>query len=192
MAYQHIRPSVFIQQKRFRGKINIQKPRPPHEVRRRVEQFVTPFVPNPATNLPLWERCTQKPNLNQEKKPDHPYEVILARECLNWFETSKLIAFVHANSIIGRDLFDFRVLLKKANMYLKRYHSSILKIALGGTRYEPLMHFTDARCPTYIVFGSETNSATLNKIVKKTPEMVLLGKYFLKKFFFFSILFVFN
>ncbi|EFN85569.1 39S ribosomal protein L10, mitochondrial [Harpegnathos saltator] len=71
------------------------------------------------------------------------------------------------------DMFEFKVLLKKANMYLKRYSSKIMKLALEDSPYA-------ASLPLYsssftLVFSPDMNVAAFEKISKKCPSVVLLA-----------------
>ncbi|XP_058794274.1 large ribosomal subunit protein uL10m [Phymastichus coffea] len=172
---QPIRTSVYTLQKRF--KVNVQKPRPPHHRRGIVEKFITPFISNPHTFKPWSERC-QKITENKEKaqKKVNPYDVIIARECLNWFKSSNMVGFFHVNSITGEDQFNFAVQLKKANMYLKGYQTSILDLALKDTIYEPTLCLLQRMNRINLfVFSQETDAEKLFKISKKTSQVVLIA-----------------
>ncbi|XP_014212778.1 39S ribosomal protein L10, mitochondrial isoform X2 [Copidosoma floridanum] len=177
-AIQPIRTLVFTQQKRFRAKINIQKPKKSHPARLAVEIFTKPFISNPASNLPLWERCN---NIRRQERQKiqivNPYENILAKECMNWFNSSNMTAIFHVNSITEHDKFDVAVALKKENMYLKHYQKKILKIAFPGTNYEVLMNLIQDTISesTYFVFSPEIKTEKLYKITKKAPQFLLLA-----------------
>lgn len=176
-VFQPIRTSVFTQQKRFRGKINIQRPRAPHHEKGKVLKLVTPFIPNPDVVKHLKERCTRTTVWTKPEKPVYPYDVIIAKECLNWFKTSKMIAVLHANSITSEQQFEYAVPLKRANMYFKGYQSSILKLALKDSDYEVLLKLILPKMPvSYFVFSPDTNVSKLVKITKKTPQLILIGK----------------
>ena len=165
-----------MQQKRYRGKINIQKPRAPHHERGKLEKFTTPFISNPSTHKPWRERCSKITVQKSTTKLVNPYEVIIAKECLNWFNNSKMVALFHNNSIKSQDQFKFAVPLRKANMYFKGYQPPILRIALTNSIYEPILQLVQKNLPvTYFVFSPETNVEKLVKIAKKTPQLALIG-----------------
>jgi len=44
---------------------------------------------------------------------ENPYERILAREVLNWFNHSRFVAFFHSNPISADDRFKVNIMLKK-------------------------------------------------------------------------------
>lgn len=108
------------------------------------------------------------------KEEYNPYQIIIAREVRNWFDNSKMVAICHQNSLTQEDQFDLAVPLKRANMYYKRYSKSIMKLALADSPYEATMPLYSSHFS--IVFGSDVNVAAFEKIVKKFPQVILLGK----------------
>lgn len=164
---------LFLQQKRFRGKINIQKPRPPHYTKALFQEFLSPFYENPKKDKTLLDLCT----VNNRNKKDkyNPYHHVLAREVLNWFDNSNMIAFLHKNSITQEETFELAVPLKRKNMYLKTYGSTILELALNDTTYKAVGLLCQA--PYFLIFSPEKNVTDLLKIIKKFPQVSLIGKY---------------
>lgn len=135
--------------------------------------FLTPFYKRKNEDKPLEELCF-KANKVDTTQEYNPYERIIARDVRNWFDTSKMIAICHQNSITGEERFELEVPLRKANMYSKRYGKKIMKLALEDLPYAaslPLYssHFT-------LVFSPEINVAAFEKIIKKSPSVILLGK----------------
>lgn len=174
-AFQITSNTILYQQKRFRGKINIQKPRKPHFLRARVVEFLTPFYLNPNFGKKPEELCP-KTTKNQIKKPVeyNPYEKIIARDIRNWFDTSKMIAICHQNSFSSEQEFVFKVKLKRANMYLKRYGIRLMKLALEDSPYVATMPLYKSSFS--IIFSLDTDTAALEKILKKHQHTILLSK----------------
>lgn len=160
--------------KRFRGKINIQKPRKPHFERQLLIDFSKPVYGPPKRTLPEITLC--EANAPSKKKIiDNPFERILAKECLDWFNTSKMVVFLHMNSISMEDKTPVYAALRKNNMYLRTYGKKIVSMATKGTRYEAVNQlFTSQQ---NIIFGQPENADKLFKILKKTPQMVVMGMY---------------
>lgn len=100
----------------------------------------------------------------------------MAKECANWFNHSKMIAFFHLNSIIAEDLSIFRKFLKRENMHLKQYGKVIVEEAALDTPYEAILSLFNSH--TYMVFCEENKSAKMLSIAKKTPQLILLGNYY--------------
>lgn len=175
--------TILYQQKRFRGKINIQRPRATHYLRALVNEFLTPHYPSPNQDKKLEELCynaTKAAKKKDEEEEYNPYQRIIAREVRNWFDNSKMVAICHQNSMSGEEEFEFRVLLKKVNMYYKRYSKKIMKLALKDSPYMATLplystHFS-------IVFGYDANVAAFEKINRKFPQVILLGKQYLRKY----------
>lgn len=164
--------SPFIFAKRFRGKINIQKPRKPHFERQLLIDLSKPFYGPPKYKMPDAALCDRGEKY-WTKNIDNPFERILANECLNWFNTSKMVVFVHLNSISMEDKTPIIAALAKNNMYVRRYGKKIVSMATKGTIYEAVNHlFTSHQ---EIIFGQPENAAKLLKIMKKAPQMVIMA-----------------
>lgn len=174
-AFQITPNTILYQQKRFRGKINIQKPRAPHYLRALVNEFLTPFYPSPNEGKKLEELCSNAIQAKEKKDKEeyNPYQRIIAREVRNWFDNSKMIAICHQNSMTAEVEFEFAVPLRRANMYFKRYSRKIMKLALTDSPYAATMPLYSSNFS--IVFGSDTNVAAFEKIIKKFPQVILLA-----------------
>ncbi|XP_058062889.1 large ribosomal subunit protein uL10m [Anopheles bellator] len=156
--------------RRFRGKINIQRPRQPHYERARVLEIVKPFYKKPEFNAP----CLEAQRTIEHKKIDNPYEVIIAREARNWFEQSRLVAFLHINSIRQEDMFKMQVALHRHNVTVKVYGKSIIRKAVLGTKFEAILPLFEAK--TALVFCSDERKINqVLSVLKKTPQVVLLA-----------------
>ncbi|KOB79349.1 putative mitochondrial ribosomal protein, L10, partial [Operophtera brumata] len=158
--------------KRFRGKINIQRPRAPHFERQLLIDLAKPVYGPPKWSVPQIVVC-EKENTSVKKEIDNPFERILARECLNWFNTSKMVVFLHLNSISMEEKTPIFAALTKNKMHLRCYGKKIVSMATTGTRYEAVNHlFTSHQ---NIIFGQPENAAKLFKILKKTPQLVVMA-----------------
>ncbi|CAH0748861.1 unnamed protein product [Diatraea saccharalis] len=104
---------------------------------------------------------------------DNPFERILATECLNWFNTSKMVVFLHMNSISMEYKTPIFATLKKNDMHLRTYGKKIVNMAIKGTRYEAVnCLFTSHQ---NIIFGQPDKADKLLKVLKKAPQMVVMG-----------------
>lgn len=165
-------PSPLLQFKRFRGKINIQRPRAPHYERALFNAVTKPVYEQPS----LTEQCAARhaaPTVAARTVVDNPYERIIAKEVSNWFAHSQLVAVYHINSISSEDLFKARVQFFKQNMHLKAYSKHIMKRALADSQYANLLPLFDAK--NCVVFAPEQKLAQLLRISKRIPQMVLLA-----------------
>lgn len=155
--------------KRYRGKINIQRPRAPHYERARVIAATNPII----KEKPKTSTCFQKTKYQLEVEQENPYNRIVAREVLNWLNHSKMTAIFHLNSINSDDFFDARVALHKQNMQLKDYGKKIVNMAVEGTKFEAIVPLFDSHhC---IVFSPEEQVSKLLRLTKKFPQMVLMA-----------------
>ncbi|XP_011872105.1 PREDICTED: 39S ribosomal protein L10, mitochondrial [Vollenhovia emeryi] len=175
-AFQITPNAILYQQKRFRGKINIQKPRAPHYYRGLVNAFLRPFYPPRNEGKRLEELCKNVATVARKKKREeeyNPYQRIIAREVRNWFDNSKMVAICHENPMSEEVKFELKVPLKRANMYYKQYSNKIMRLALADSPYVATMPLFASRFS--IVFGSDINVAAFEKITKKFPQVILLA-----------------
>ncbi|KAH8298044.1 hypothetical protein KR018_005006, partial [Drosophila ironensis] len=155
---------------RYRGKINIQRPKEPHYERARVVAVTQPRYPEP----PKSKTCFQTRAERTQQQLENPYNDIIAREVRNWLDHSKLVAIFHLNSITADEVFRVRVQLHKQNLHLKSYGRKIIGQAVEGTRYEAIMPlFHSNHC---IVFSPDQQRvSSLLRITRKVPQMILIG-----------------
>lgn len=166
-----------LQFQRFRGKINIQRPRKPHYDRALFNAVTKPVYNRPSVT----EQCSSKHNQlavasvpsTQVKRIENPYEQIIAKEVKNWFNNSKMIVIFHVNSISSEEMFNARVQLFKQNIHMKAYNKKVMSQALVGTQYETILPLFDSR--NGIVFSPEQNLKKMFKIVKKVPQIMILA-----------------
>ncbi|KAI9584074.1 39S ribosomal protein L10, mitochondrial [Glossina fuscipes] len=164
---QLVRHAPLLQFQRFRGKINIQRPRKPHYDRALVAAVTQPQYPKPnKTNT-----CFEKRYTNAQI--DNPYNDIIAREVRNWFDHSSMVGIFHLNSMKAEDFFDVRVQLHKQGMHLKSYGQKIINKAIKDSRYEAILPlFDSSHC---IVFAPHQKVGLLLRTTRKVPQMVLLA-----------------
>ncbi|KAK0092918.1 hypothetical protein PV326_000325 [Microctonus aethiopoides] len=176
-AFRLVPRQLVLEQKRYRGKINVTKPRKPHYIRGVFNEFTTPFYAPTREPKPLWELCDNVnpkiPVVKSCNKEPNQYEMIIARECLNWFKTSRMVAFLHENSIKAEDRRDVEVDLRYGNMYLKWFGPVIFRTALTGTIYEAAMPLLCSKGA--LVFSPEPNIKELRKILRTAPQFVLMA-----------------
>ncbi|XP_067624731.1 large ribosomal subunit protein uL10m [Eurosta solidaginis] len=158
------------QTQRFRGKINIQRPRAPHYERARVLALVQKYAEEKKQKDPT-KNCfvPRKRNVDAE----NPYALVIAREVRNWLQHSRMVGLYHLNSIKEDDLFPIRVQLHKKNMHFKAYGKQIMKTAVEGTQFEAILPLFENR--TCIVFSTEQHVGQLLRITRRCPQMILLA-----------------
>ncbi|XP_070509184.1 large ribosomal subunit protein uL10m [Chironomus tepperi] len=159
--------------KRFRGKINIQRPKQPHFHRALILAMTKPIYPKKERVIP----CPLDESKFKKKAVEvNPYEVILAKEARNWFDQSKMVGIVHINPINGEEFFKAAVALHKQGMKIKKYGNSLLKLAVQDTKYECILELNQNKFfSTGFIFCTEHNKVnTMLKVLKKIPQMTLL------------------
>ncbi|XP_044266393.1 39S ribosomal protein L10, mitochondrial [Tribolium madens] len=173
------RLSPLVQAKRFRGKINIQRPKPVHPERAILMELTKPFFISSKKGKKPIDLCTKL----QDKfvRDEHnPFQQIIAGELRMWFNTSRLVAFYHLNPMKADQRFKAYAMFKKDNMHLKQYGKKTLEIALKDSKFEPVLDFYVSQ--NMIVFSPEPEVRKLLKITKKFPQLVLLAAIFEGKF----------
>lgn len=163
---------MLIQSKRFRGKINIQRPKPPHYERKLFNAVTEPVY----VRTPIVVECREKQIRKLEKRKKeyvpHPYELILSRELREIFDTSEMVLICQKNSIKALDLFNFKVALHKKGVKVKINGKKILNVALKGTKFENLLPVMEVH--PCMLFGDASSIGDILKILRKTPQMILL------------------
>jgi len=159
-----------IQIKRFRGKINIQKPRPPHFEKSVYLQLTKPwFLPQKKE-----VKCTLlEPPKYKTQDEENPFRKILADQMHMWFTTSRLIAFCHHNPMSKEQEFDAFAMLHKEKMHFKKHGKKTLEMALKGTPYETVLDIYMSH--TMTIFSPEPEIKKLVKILKRFPQLVLMA-----------------
>lgn len=155
---------------RYRGKINIQRPRQLCYEKARIVRATRPiFAADPRDTF-----CGKAPKTGKAKKNQkNPYHAIIAREVREQFDASQLIVFFHENPFKAEANFDAQVAFHKQGMKLKSYGRTIMSVALKGSIYKPIMPLFATK--TSIVFSPEPKVAQVLKIVKKIPQLILMA-----------------
>ncbi|KAK6623263.1 hypothetical protein RUM43_009115 [Polyplax serrata] len=158
---------------RFKSKIRITKPNPPHFRRHVVEKLCVPFVSRERRfpHIPLLQNC----DANKEKPPrqESPLAMIMAKELRNWFDHSKLIGLFHMNSMDEEDKFDHAVTLKQAGFKMFTFETEIVRKAVTGTIYEPILILFQSH--TAIAVSQDPKLNVLLETCKKLPLLILMG-----------------
>lgn len=170
--------NVLFQSRRFRGKVNIQRPRAPHYERALFNAVTQPvFQKRIAVDL-CHEKLEQK-RIRDERtkldKPLHPYEKILSKELFECFDSAKMILICQRNSMSQYDFFKFRVACHQQNVTCKVFGRKIIEHAIKNTKFEPMTPILTQTPYNCMLFGSEWNVREILAILKKTPKMILLA-----------------
>ncbi|CRK93995.1 CLUMA_CG007521, isoform A [Clunio marinus] len=157
---------------RFRGKINIQRPRAPGRYRQLLEAVSNPIYPKRVEIKP----CIEVRKIYRSTE-ENPYEKIIARETKNWFDHSQMVTIFHINPISSYEFFKARVAFFQEGMQIKKYGMKIMKLALNDTKYEAVLSLHNKKCQSTVYAFSPDHKkvATVLKIVKKIPQMHLLA-----------------
>lgn len=165
--------NVLTQSKRFRGKINIQRPKPPHYERALFNAVTQPIYPRTTLVDDCRKEQLEKLRKRKIELDVHPYEKILARELRETFETSEMVLICQKNPIKSYHYFNFQVALHKINVKSKVNGAKILKEALRGTKYENLLKLLNIHC--CMLCGDASSIGDVLKILRKTPPIILLA-----------------
>lgn len=165
--------NVLVQSKRFRGKINIQRPKPPHYERALFNAVTEPIYPK----TPLVVDCRQKQleilKIDKTKNNPNQFELILARELRQEFDENEMVLICHMNSQKAYDLFQFKVALHQFGVRVKIHGPRVRRAVLEGHKYENLLKLMDvSHC---MLFGHPSSIGDVLKVLKKTRQMILLA-----------------
>lgn len=165
--------NVLVQSKRFRGKINIQKPRPPHYERALFNAVVQPIYKIKTVVEVCREKQEKKLQMVKIEREPHPYEIILARELREDFESAEMVLICQMNSIKALEWFRFRVALHRNDVKARVHGAQVRKTALKDTKFEKLLELmTVSSC---MLFGDASTIGEILKVLRKFPQMILLA-----------------
>nr|XP_023024250.1 39S ribosomal protein L10, mitochondrial [Leptinotarsa decemlineata] len=162
-----------IQVKRFRGKINVTKPKPPHFVKASYLALTKPWFINPNKDKKPMELCRGFDEKLFKDDNDNPFQRIIAQELYRWISTSRLVVFYHHNPMNAEEEFKAFAMFKKQNMHFKKYGKKTLQMAVEGTPYETILDFYCSQNMT--VFSPEPEIVKMLNITKKFRQLVLLA-----------------
>lgn len=162
-----------MQSQRFRGKINIQKPKAPHFERAKYLALTTPYFAKKDSTASIIQLCS-KNEKHKKEEVENPFQNIIAKELLQLFESSKLIGFFHKNPMNAEQDFKAKVLFKRQNMHFRNFGKKTLQIAVAGTPYESVLDFYCSH--NMFVFSPEPEIKKMIAVARKFPQLVFLGK----------------
>lgn len=166
-----------MQCKRFRGKINIQRPRAPHFERALFNAVTEPRYPKQsAVEICQMEQSIKRLQAQSELATQlHPYQLIQSKELFECFDQANMILLCQKNSMNEYDFFKFKVECHKLNVKCKVFSRKVIKQALNETRFAamlPLLMQTNYNC---MLFSDEWNVGPMLKVFKKTPKVLFLA-----------------
>lgn len=163
----------FMQAKRFRGKINIQKPRKSHYERQLFFDLAKPILPSKYKNKQLVELCGGPYERRKRDDEEIALQRILANEVREKLDNSRLVAFFHANPMENDNLFKAKVLFHRQNMKLDSLGRKTMEMAVEGSKYEAILSLFVSR--NMVLFSPEAKILPMMKINKKFPQLTLLA-----------------
>lgn len=161
--------------RRFRGKVNVRKPRAFHFQKALYLEFAKPWFLSTKKGKTATELC--RGQVEEKKKDDeNPLQRFIAQDLYDYFKKSKLVVFYHHNPATGNDE-EFRAfaMFKKENMHFKKYGRKTMAMAIQGTPYEAVLDFYVSQ--NIILFSPEPDIKKVLKISKKFPHIVILGEF---------------
>ncbi|CAH1955864.1 unnamed protein product [Acanthoscelides obtectus] len=170
--------SPLIQLKRYRGKINLRRPRAPHFEKAAFLALTKPWFISTKKDKKPFDLC-QGFKKERTQEEDNPFQKIIAQELYRWFTTSRLVVFYHHNPMNSDDEFMAYCMFKKENMHFKKYGKKTLEMAIKGTPYEAVLDFYVSQNMT--VFSPEPEIKKMLKITKKFRQLVLLGLQYMRE-----------
>lgn len=156
--------------KRFRGKINIQRPRAPHFVKAKYLELVKPFYPK---QKPVFINYCESKKDQRKDEVNNPFQRIIANELRDRMFESKFVAFFHQNPLPGAMNTKALILFKKNNMFIKQYGKETMKMAFIGTQYETVLDFFCSH--NMLAFSKDGEIKKMLSIAKKFPQLIFLG-----------------
>lgn len=160
--------------RRFRGKINLRKPRAPHFHKALYLEFTKPWFLKPDKDKSITELCKGHKEV-YDKDEDNPFQRLIAKELFEYFKKSRLIIFYHHNPAKAEIEFKAYAAFQKENMFYKNYGKKTMEMAIKGTPYETVLDFYVSHNMT--LFSPEPEIKKVIKMSKKYPQLIIIGRY---------------
>jgi len=172
-------------------KPNIQRPIPDHYVKAKYLAALAPIYPEPLANVPWYDACGNLLKNKKTEAEEHPYEKLLANKVYNHFAESQVIAVLHENPTKAYEkmqvmniktlqrfvnylnFLQIRHLLDGHDMRFVYANKNIIKMALAGTEFEPMLRLHVGS--TCYLCCKNLEVTKLLKLLKKMPTHILLG-----------------
>lgn len=108
-------------------------------------------------------------------KPDHPYDVLLARDFQQELESSQVCCLLHQNLMNIKDRRLARNAFEHQGLMLRFYNRDIARIALADTKYAPLLHFAVGYYFVVLMAPDLSKLGKINQLLRPYPELIMLG-----------------
>ncbi|XP_018320735.1 39S ribosomal protein L10, mitochondrial [Agrilus planipennis] len=170
------RHAILVNSKRFRGKVNLRRPRPPHFEKARLLEFTKPHFQSYFKDKSMVELCNKNIQLWKKDNVENPYQRLLANDLYDKYINSKLICFYHLNTMKAEDQHKAFIMFKKQNMFLSDLGKKTVEMAIKGTPYETVLSLFTSRNMT--LFCRDPDISKMLTITKKFPQLVLMAAIF--------------
>ncbi|GFO14172.1 50S ribosomal protein l10 [Plakobranchus ocellatus] len=155
-------------------KINIQKPAMPWIERRILNAVTVPLLPHETRTPPQICLEEQRKKENEKKSElQEAYEAFRTKDCLKMLSENQMVAICHVLPMTSRDFFNVRIKIHTAGMKLKFANNRWIRNAIQNSRFENLEPFFTS--DNIYILCEETRLTDLMAVLKKTPEIQLLG-----------------
>jgi len=154
-------------------KPNIQRPIPDHYIKAKYLAALEPIYPEPFANKPWYDACGNLMKTGNTEVEDYQYEKLLAKKAFTHFSDSQVIAILHENPTKAYEKMQIKQLLHGHDMRFVYANKKIMKMALVGTEFEPMLRLHVGS--TCYLCSKDLQVAKLLKLLKKMPTHILLG-----------------
>ncbi|KAH9498136.1 YmL10 [Bulinus truncatus] len=155
-------------------KPNIQKPHVPWTERRILNAVSTPIFPPDERTLPM--KCYDEMKAKEAAKNTEladKYRNFKMKQVSQMLNDNVMVAICHIVPMSSRDAFSVRAKIITAKMKLTFISNKFVKECIQGTKFCNLEPFITS--DTVYIVSNENKVAELVSILRKTPELQLLG-----------------
>lgn len=114
-------------------------------------------------------------------RPDHPYDVLIAKDFIQLWNQSRMIVFFHKNPALELEDRLVKNMFEHQKIYLHSFDRAIVDIALRDTPYRNALHLYQKK-NSCIGFAPESNVSNLLKLTRKANQLIFLGGIIDNKF----------
>lgn len=156
---------------RYRKQIFIRKYKQPTYEKKLLFAVCEPV--KPQDRRPMAEKCF---NLTPyPPKPDHPYDVLLAKDMTDELANSGLVCLFHQNEITTPEKKLLSNAYQHEGMAMRYYNKDIVRICVEGTKYAPILNLATQYFFTVLFAPDISKIPKIIRLAKKYPQVALMG-----------------
>ncbi|KAL3855164.1 hypothetical protein ACJMK2_014386 [Sinanodonta woodiana] len=159
-------------QVRYKGKFQTKHPRPRKIPRRIFDEITVPILP--PDNRTEADKCMERFKMfNEKQRSPNPYEEFIFKQCQKMFQESRMILVCQKLPFAPELQRKIRNNFLREGLDLQSFSNLLMRRACHENQYANMIPWFVGQ--NLYVTGKEPNVVAATKVLRKTPQMLLLG-----------------